>query len=146
MAKSSWLLPTGYGKSLIFQLLPDAFDWYCGVIIIVLFEEHRQRILICKGFTFTRVSHRALKDNIRYSCIIVFREPIQLISQSLPGRAATEWKDYWERDWSKSRLQQVVLSFVERELILIITLILTLILNRLNTFILPPVVSPYFIR
>lgn len=24
------VLPTGFGKSLIFQLLPDVFDWYYG--------------------------------------------------------------------------------------------------------------------
>ena len=23
------VLPTGYGKSLIFQFLPDVFHWYC---------------------------------------------------------------------------------------------------------------------
>ena len=61
---------TEYGKSLIFQLLTYVFDWCYGVIIIVLFtinlQQHRQRILICIGFTFTRVSLRALKDNIRY--------------------------------------------------------------------------------
>ena len=30
---------TEYDKSLIFQLLPDEFDWYYGVIIIVLFTK-----------------------------------------------------------------------------------------------------------
>ena len=96
---------TEYGKSLIFQLLPDIFDWYYCVIIIVLFtiifQQHRQRILICIGFTFTRVSLCALKDNIRYcgtSCHCfqaTNRNWLKIrFPQSLPRRSSTEWEDY----------------------------------------------------
>ena len=73
-------------KSLIFQLLPDAFDWYYGVIIIVLFainlqqqqqeqqqqQQQQQSILICKGFTFTR------EKTISGTTVIVVKQPIEL--------------------------------------------------------------------
>ena len=56
------VLPTGRGKSLIFHLLPDVFDWYHSAIIVLLtinLQQHRQRILICGEFTFARVSLRS---------------------------------------------------------------------------------------
>ena len=102
---------TENGKSFIFQLLPDVFDRYYGVIIIVLFtinfQQHRQRILICIGFTFNRVSLRTyLKDNIQYSgtschCFQATNRNWLKISfpQSIPRRASTEWEDCtWEQD------------------------------------------------
>ena len=46
------LLTTEHGKFLIFQLLPNVFDWYHGVITIVLFAINLQQ-------------HR-MKDNIQY--------------------------------------------------------------------------------
>ena len=47
------VLPTEYGKSLIFQLLPDVFKRYYSLIIYSCFhainlQQHRKRILICK--------------------------------------------------------------------------------------------------
>ena len=84
------------------------FDWYYGVIIVLFtinVQQHRQRILIYKGLTFTRVSLRALKDNIRYggtSCHCfqaTNRNWLKIrFPQSLPRRPSTEWEEYWKRD------------------------------------------------
>ena len=92
-----------------FSFYQYVFDWYYDVIIIVLvtinFQQHRERILISIGFTFTRVSLRALKDNIQYdgtSCHCfqaTNRNWLKIrFPQSLPRRASTEREDYWERD------------------------------------------------
>ena len=85
------------GKSLIFQLLPDVFDWYYGVIIIVLFtinlQQHRQCILICKGFPFL-----SLKDNIWNCCHCFQVTNRNWLKIQFPHLVSTEWEDYWEQD------------------------------------------------
>ena len=61
---------TEYGKSLIFQLLPDVLDWYHGVIISVnynkLITASTTHFDLHKGLLSRRVSLRSLHPVRRY--------------------------------------------------------------------------------
>ena len=77
---------TAYGKSLIFHLLPDVFEWYYDVIIIVLFtinfQQHRQRILICMKPVFhyaTFFARRKTKEKV------ASREKSRLVENGIKG-------------------------------------------------------------
>ena len=106
------VLPTEYGKSLIFQLLPDVFkrikkinkNYSC--FHAINFQRHRKRILICKILSQYEVNAFVRPCQTKTETMKGNWCNLSLSSSNQQKLVKTEWEDYWVRDCEEHLLTQ----------------------------------------